>query len=146
MSSSLDLLSDTVREVKRAVEALDKAKTISSLEGLYLQGVELVEKIVLKEPLGLDLITPLVVGLDACVASKTFLDNADIQRFLSKTYRLFIELMLHQRKDIPVRGRFLAITCATEKPFIGDVIDPACGHFNRCKPHFQFCSYCTFRL
>jgi len=94
----LDSLVATTRSVEQCfVGGHKEEEAVNFLESLYFQGVILVQKVVAGTLIGLSPLTPVVIGLDNLVARTEIHDNLKIQRSLSKTYRLFIELLWRQR-------------------------------------------------
>jgi NLR family CARD domain-containing protein 3 len=127
MTLTVQSMSQTVHNASIAVNPLKKEQIISSLTHLQKDGIRLVERIVRNQPLQLDPLTPIVTSLDSMVASSLIRDNLDIQRVLSKTYRLFLELLWHQKEE--------SLVVDATKEAIFKHTDEACSYFNEQSAH-----------
>ncbi|MGR3912020.1 MAG: hypothetical protein QRY71_01750 [Candidatus Rhabdochlamydia sp.] len=95
------LIADTLNQKVNHICQLwqDESNTISmqkELEGLYLEGVKLVTAEVQSAPLTYTVLTQIVTALNEKVNWANFESRYDIHTSLSKTYRIFLELVSHQ--------------------------------------------------
>ncbi|MGR3973927.1 MAG: hypothetical protein QRY72_05120 [Candidatus Rhabdochlamydia sp.] len=92
-----DTLNKKVNDICQIWE--DKSSTLimqKELEDLYLEGVKLVTAEVQSAPLTQTVLTQVVTALSDKIEWKNFESRYDIHTSLSKTYRIFLELVSHK--------------------------------------------------
>lgn len=103
MTISLDEMVREAESVKNCFRGKQEEREALRLLGtLYLRGLTLSEQVVHGQKMRLSSpITPVVITLADVVALETMHDNLPLHRSLCKTYRLFVEILWHQRLEIP---------------------------------------------
>jgi hypothetical protein len=103
MTISIDEMVREATAVKSCFQGKqEEREAIRLLGALYLEGLTLSEQVVHGQKISLSSpITPVVITLADVVALDTMHDNLPLHRSLCKTYRLFVEILWHQRLEIP---------------------------------------------
>ncbi len=88
-----------LEELALALQQGTENDRIQTLQGLFEGGVALVERLVTQQSIEGVNLTSIVKELDKVVSQEALFDHRDLQIPLCKTYRLFLELLMHQKQE-----------------------------------------------